>query len=94
MNEVATKIPGKWIPLGIQLGVAFADLEGIRSSRTSENYITIFVDVFQMWKTKLKVPYTWAALITALESSSIDEQELAQTLRRKVVAGELPPFES
>ena len=78
LNFVAAKIPRKWMDFGIQLDIPYEELETYPRHDCKE----CFNKVFSTWKRNGSPPYTWETVIDVLESPSVNEKELAQSIRK------------
>ena len=85
MNEVASKVPGKWKQISIQLGLTPSDQECFMASNPNDP-IQCFTSVFRVWKSRATRLYTWSTVIQALEAPAVDEVRLAQELKTKLQA--------
>ena len=83
MNEVASKVFSKWKEISIQLGLTLNDQKYFMEL-THGDPKHCFTFVFTVWKSRATRPYTWSAVIQALESPAVDEMRLAQELRKKL----------
>ena len=83
MNEVASKVSGKWKAISIQLGLTLNDQKCFIDA-TSGDPNQCFTFVFNVWRNRATRPYTWSTLIQTLESPAVDEVRLAQELRTKL----------
>ena len=81
MNEVATKIPGKWRDVGLQLGLDQGVLEGI-ALISPENTNHCYANVFIRWKNQNSTthPYTWSTVVQALKTPAVGERRLADKI--------------
>ena len=80
MNEVAAKIPAKWLPVGIAVNLAHNDLECLPASDPCQ----CFTSIFATWKRKETKPYTWSTLIHALRTPAVGELNLANIITSKL----------
>ena len=80
MNEVAVKIPDKWHPVGIQLGLAHSELTSITSSDSQFKFASVFTE----WNKRNTPEYSWATIIDVLKTPAVSEQRLAEKLFRKL----------
>ena len=85
MSAVAARIPAKWRPLGIQLGVPVEVLNGIQLQVAGRP--DLIMDAFELmlrnWNSLCPHQYTWSAIIVALDSSSVGAVNVAAELRTK-----------
>ena len=80
MNEVAAKIPHKWMEIGFQLGLSLAKIEAIKYQHHRES-TKIFIDIFDHWeKQPGDEPKTWSTVIEALKTPLVAEETLAHEL--------------
>ena len=81
MNEVAAAIPNKWKDIGLQLGLDYHILEGIRGDNNH-----CYMDIFTRWKDQNSIarPYTWLTLVHALQTRAVREERLANEIRNKL----------
>lgn len=80
MNEVAAKIPAKWLRVGIAVNLPASDLECLSDLDSCKCFITIFTT----WKKKETTPYTWLTLIHALQTPIVGELNLAKVITSKL----------
>ena len=85
MNEVASKVSAKWKEISIQLELTLNDQKCFTDA-TSGDPNQCFSFVFNVWRNRATRPYTWSTVIQALESSAVNEVQLAQELRAKLQA--------
>ena len=78
MNEVAAKIPNKWMDVGLQLGLDQSELDGITPESPGDTN-RCYRKVFTRWKKKSseKHPYTWSTIVRALQAPAVGEERLA-----------------
>ena len=79
-NRVAAKISFKWKEVAIQLELTEGQISAIEENQ-SKSYDR-FMAVMGKWETSLCKPFTWATLVTALCSPSVNERRLANELER------------
>ena len=80
MNKVATKVPDKWLEIGIQLGLEAAKIRAIASQHQGES-AKIFMDIFDHWERQSgDQPKTWSTVIAVLKAPSVDESTLAHDI--------------
>ena len=79
-NRVAAIIPHKWKQVAIQLELSRGERKGIE--KDEDECFDRFTAVLEQWKQSASLPYTWKTLVTALKSTSVDEQTLAEHLER------------
>lgn len=80
-NYVASAIRTRWFDFGIMLNIPYSDLEGIERS-FSENPLRCFLSVFHQWKCDPKKSFTWATVIDILSSNTMNEEKLAEKIRK------------
>ena len=78
-NRVAAVIPDKWKKVAIQLELSQGEIKAIQ--KDEEESFDQFMAVMYQWERSLRKPYTWATLVSALESPSVNENRLAHELR-------------
>ena len=66
MTHVARKTPTKWYEVGIQLNIEIATLQAFEQQ--TRDQMRLFSAVFERWKKENKIPFTWEAIINALEN--------------------------
>ena len=76
LNKVASKAKDKWKIVGIQLEIGQDHLDTIRHS----NPIECYSEIFKLWKNKGTLPFTWATILEALRSPSVEENTLANNV--------------
>ena len=77
MKLVAKKIPTKWYEIGMQLEIEVSTLEAFEQQTSDQ--LRLYSKVFDQWRNKQKVPFTWDTIITALEEA--DENSTAAGIR-------------
>ena len=77
--DVVLEIPNMWKPLARKLGFGNMILE--IENRNPEGNSHCFATMFVLWKKRGRPKFTWASLITALES--INKVDLAEALRQE-----------
>ena len=80
-NDVAAVVPDKWKLVAFQLGVSMSDIRAIR--KDEEDCFDRFMAVFDHWMRTSCTPCSWETLVTALQSNSVNELDLADKLHRK-----------
>ena len=81
MDKVAAVIPNKYEMVGLQLHLSLAELQVIRPQHQSlENYHRAFGEIFDVWRRRGSLPYTWRTLINVLRSASVGEVSLSDEL--------------
>ena len=83
MDRVATKTKLKWFQVGIQLEIDPTTLEVFETQ--SQDPMRCYSNVFTMWKKERKHPYTWATIIEVLETSAVNERQVAKELREWLI---------
>lgn len=83
IKKVAKKIPHKWRMVGLSLGISQNLLDAIEEKHAGLGKLGSFVEVFSYWRRQQEVPLTWKALAVSLESSIVNEHDLAQQLRKE-----------
>ena len=83
MNKVASKVPGKWKQISIQLGLTPED-QNCFMDATFGDPTQCFIFVFNVWKSRATRPYTWSTIIQALKTPSVGELRLAQEITAKL----------
>ena len=80
MNKVATKVPDKWLEIGIQLGLEAAQIRAIAFQHREESS-KIFMDIFDYWKRQSgDQPKSWSTMVEVLKTQSVDEPTLAHDI--------------
>ena len=79
-NYVAAAIPSKWRHVAIQLGLSNHKCMAIK--KDEDDCFDRFMAVFEEWERGACKPFTWSTLITALESPSVAEIEIAKKLMK------------
>ena len=81
MEKVAAVIPSKCWAIGLQLGLTTAELQAICPQQQGlENYHRAFCEIFDVWRRRRSLPYTWRTLIGVLKSTSVGEVLLSEQL--------------
>ena len=85
MNEVAAKIPNKWINVGLQLGLDPSVLQGIAAISPVDT-IRCYSNVFTQWKQQNlnTYPYKWSTIVQALQTPAVGEESLADKIKSKL----------
>ena len=83
MEFVAAKVMTKWFEMGRALHLPMSVLEDIEE-RNMEDATFCISDVFSEWENQRSRPYTWEAIITALRSNDVEEDDLAQDLESQL----------
>ena len=81
MDKVAAVIPSKCWAIGLQLGFTTAELQAICPQHQGlENYHRAFGEIFDVWRRRGPLPYSWRILIDVLKSPSVGEVRLSDEL--------------
>ena len=80
LDKVAAKTRDKWRMVGLQLNIEPNQLTAI--SRSHQDAMNCYREVFTLWENKCDPPFTWATIIDALRASSVGEDRLALELER------------
>ena len=64
--------------MAIQLELSRGERKAIE--KDEDECFDRFMAVLEQWKQSASLPYTWKTLVTALKSTSVDEQTLAEQL--------------
>ena len=86
MNEIAAKIPSRWMDVGLQLGLDQDALEGIALiSPGDTNHC--YSNVFTRWKNQNSTthPYTWFRILQALKTPAVGQGKLASAIKKKLI---------
>ena len=81
-NLIALQVKHKWHLIGIHLGVDQAELEQISHDCDSDNDLSSS-ELFRKWAAQeisTSCPFTWKALIEALDNGVVREPSLAKRL--------------
>ncbi len=83
-NEVVAAIPDLWQEVGLQLDVPYNDMSGYheRNPTTARMFTYVLVN----WRERRTSEYSWANLIKALRSPSVNQVRLADELTKKLTA--------
>ena len=81
MNEIAAKIPSKWMDMGLQPGLDQGALDGIASTSLGDTN-HCYRNVFKCWKDQnlTSHPYTWLMVVKALETPAVGQGSLASMI--------------
>ena len=74
-------VSDKWLSLGVQLAIPIETLKRIEMEHKQVN--RFLLEMLTVWLKQTNPPPTWDILAEALESPSIEEEHLAQQLRKK-----------
>jgi hypothetical protein len=80
-NRVAAVVPDKWKKVAVQLELSRGEIKAIQ--KDEDDSFDRFMAVMDHWKQSLSKPFTWATLVSALLSPSVNEIILAYELRRE-----------
>ena len=80
-NRVAVVIPDKWKMVAVQLELARGEIKIIQ--KDEGEIVDRFMAVMDKWEQSIRKPFTWATLVTALQSPSVNETRLADELYRE-----------
>ena len=80
LDKVAAKARDKWTMVGLQLNIEHHQLTAI--SRSHQDAMDCYKEVFSVWENKCDPPFTWATIIDALKAPSMGEDSLASELER------------
>jgi hypothetical protein len=80
-NRVAAVIPDKWKKVAVQLELSRGEIRAIQKDEDDSS--DRFMAVMDHWKQSLRKPFTWATLVSALRSPSVNETRLADELNRE-----------
>ena len=81
MEKVAVVIPSKCWAIGFQLGLTTAELQAICPQHQGlENHHRAFGEIFDVWRRRGSLPYTWRTLTGVLRSASVGEVLLSEQL--------------
>lgn len=78
LNKVASRALSKWKRMGLQLELEQHELDAIRS----QDHVTCYSRVFDLWKKRTHPPFTWATVLKALRAPILGENELAQEIEK------------
>ena len=78
---VVPHIQGRLSEMGLQLGLTQGVIEAIMADPSGQQWTKLFAE----WKEKAVKPYTWASLLSALESPEVKCGQQAQALRTSIV---------
>ena len=78
MTHVAGKTPTKWYKVGIHLNIELSTLDAFEQQ--TRDQMRLYSKIFNQWKTEQKLPYTWDAIINALEN--VRENETVKDIRK------------
>ena len=83
LDALQHKVAHKWKTLGIFLKIPIGRLDNIEAKHHDpEDRLR---EMLQVWLKQVHPPPTWASIINALDSDSLEEQWLAKELREKYV---------
>ncbi len=81
-NEVVAEISDLWQEVGIQLRVPYNDMLGYHERNPTAK--RMFTYVLATWRSRCTSEYSWANLIKALRSPSVNQLRLAHELTKKL----------
>lgn len=79
MNEIIPEVSSKWIKIGVQLKLSLSLLKRIESDNPKDAELCC-MEMFHEWLSQ-DTEASWPTLVVALDSNSVAEHKLAQTLR-------------
>ena len=77
--NLLANISAKWRLIGICLNIPYNDLEGIQQNPISD--IKKLSAVINRWKESQSSPFTWATVIAALESPTVNSLRKSNEIR-------------
>ena len=79
IDEELVTVKYKWWDIGLKLRVPYHKLKEFEGERNP------FVEVMNYWLNRniKDVPVTWRSIVTVLESSSVNERDLAKAIMKK-----------
>jgi hypothetical protein len=80
-NRVAAVVPDKWKKVAVQLELSRGEIKAIQ--KDEDDSFDRFMAVMDHWKQSLSKPFTWATLVSALQSPSVNETRLADELKHE-----------
>ena len=84
-NHVRNSVTPRWEDLGIQLDIN-EKLDEIKAN--SPDNVARCADMFKHWCQKYPQKATWETLVEALESPSLEMNDLAKKIREKLLPGD------
>ena len=87
LNHVAVRILGKWMIFGIHLEIPVTEL----NTYPSHDVKVCFACVFASWERKGSPDLSWGTVIDILERPIIDERQLAEEIKEKMVPSTFSP---
>ena len=86
LQQVARKIPDKWRSVGRALGIPGPKITEI-DQKYHDEPDNCFAEVYVAWISlpSTRKPVNWSTLVSALQSPSVGESELASTLEEVFV---------
>ena len=84
MNEIAAKIPDKWMEVAIGLGLVASDIKRIETDVPTHKAYPCYMEVFDVWKNKITKPYTWDTILRTLRTELVNAHRLAETLESRL----------
>ena len=80
-NRVAVVIPHQWKKVAVQLELSRGKIKAIQKDEDDSS--DRFMAVMDHWEQSLSKPFTWATLVSALQSPSVNETTLADELKHE-----------
>lgn len=81
MNEVIPEVSSKWLQIGLQLNLSLNLLKQIECDH-SKDAQRCCIEMFHEWLCQDRKA-SWPTLVVALDSNSVAEHNLAETLRTR-----------
>ena len=81
LDALQHKVACKWKTLGIFLKIQTGRLDNIEAKHHDPE--DCLREMLQVWLKQVHPPPTWASIINALDSDSLEEQRLVKELREK-----------
>ena len=81
LDALQQKVACKWKTLGVFLKIPTGRLDNIEAKHHDPE--DCLREMLQVWLKQMHTPPTWASIINALDSDSLEEQRLAKELREK-----------
>jgi len=85
-NHVRKQVASIWDDLGIQLDIDLSKLDQIQADH--QDNLKRCTEMFKHWCQKYPIEATWESLIEALKSPSIELNDLAESIKQKLLPGE------
>ena len=83
-NHLRNSVTSRWEDLGIQLDITEEKLDEIKAN--SPDNVARCSEMFKHWCQKYPHEATWETLIEALESPSLEMNDLAKRIREKLTS--------